>query len=351
MACILVLPGALLPADLARDVLRAARAPQFAALARGAELAPLQALPWDLSPGAAQLTWLWRHFGGEGWPVLAPYAWRALGGPPLATELWACRPAHCALARDHIALNALDGDPPSAAELEARVPALREAAAAAGFALQELDTHWFLARREPWAVQVRIWDAQLDAAIGPESVSGDAALAWRRLSNEVQMAWEVAGLNEAREAAGRPAINTVWIDGGGPWRRLPPASVRALMSDDAVVRGWALAAGLPEDAVTPLQARWPEAPRGGRLALLPDLLPAWRLRDWGAWLERLPALEARIADLIAQARAAGEREVRLIATGAEHARELAQSPAGWRVWRSWREVRLADWLAEPEAQP
>lgn len=351
MACLLVLPGALLPMELAPEVLRAARAPVLTGLARGATVGPLQALPWELSPGAAHLHWLWRHFGGEDLPITAPYAWRALGGPPLATELWSCRPAHCALARDHMALEALDAAAPSLLELEARVPTLREAASATGCVLQELDEHWFLARAQPWDLQVRAWESQLDQAIGPESASGTAVLAWRRLSNDVQMQWEVAGLNAEREAAGRPTFNTVWIDGGGPWRRLRPSAVRAVMSDDPAVRGWALAAGLPETAVTRLQERWPEGPRGDRLAVLPDLLPAWRLRDWGHWLACLPALEARIAGLVAQARAAGETELRLVATGAEHARELVHAPAGWRVWRGWREARLAEWLAEPEPAP
>lgn len=351
MACVLVLPAALLPADLAPEVLRAARTPVLAALARGARLGPLQALPWEQSPGAAHLHWLWRQFGGEGLPVTAPYAWRARGGPALATQLWACRPAHCALGRDHMALAALDADPPSPAEIEVRVTALREAAAAAGCVLQELDEHWFLARTQAWDLQVRTWESQLDLAIGPESASGAAVLAWRRLTNEVQMNWEVAGLNAEREAADRPTINTVWIDGGGVWRRLRPTPVRVVMSDEAAVRGWALAAGLPEAAVTPLRERWPEAARGSRLAVLPDLLPAWRLRDWGQWLACLPALEARVTALVEQARAAGETEIRLVATGAEHARELIHIPAGWRVWQGWREARLADWLAEPEPVP
>lgn len=351
MACLLVLPGALLPTEIAPEVLRAARAPVLTGLARGATIGPLQALPWELSPGAAHLHWLWRHFGGEDLPITAPYAWRALGGPPLATELWACRPAHCALARDHMALEALDAAAPSPVELEARVPALREAASAAGCVLQELDEHWFLARAQPWDLQVRTWESQLDQAIGPESASGAAVLPWRRLINEVQMHWEVSGLNAEREAAGRPTINTVWIDGGGPWRRLRPSTVRAMMCDVPAVRGWALAAGLAETAVTRLQERWPDTGRGDRLAVLPDLLPAWRLRDWGHWLACLPALEARIAGLVEQARAAGETELRLVATGAEHARELTHAPAGWRVWRGWREARLAEWLAEPEPAP
>ncbi|HPE02038.1 MAG TPA: hypothetical protein PK326_08805 [Burkholderiaceae bacterium] len=351
MTCVLVLPGALLPADLAPEVLRAANASVLAGLARGARLAPLQVLPWELSPGAAHLHWLWRYFGGDGLPITAPYAWRALGGPALATELWACRPAHCALARDHMALAALDGSPPSPAELEARAPAVREAAAAAGCVLQELDEHWFLSRTEPWDLQVRAWESQLDQAIGPESASGAAVLAWRRLTNEVQMHWEVAGLNAEREAAGRLTINSVWIEGGGVWRRLRPATVRAVMSDEAAVRGWALAAGLPDAAVTPVRERWPEATRGDRLAVLSELLPAWRLRDWGQWLACLPALEARVAALVEQARAAGHAEVRLVATGGEHARELIHTPAGWRVWRSWRAPNVALWLTEPELAP
>lgn len=350
--CVLLLPGALLPAPIAREVLRAAPNPPFARWLAGAAR-PTRAtlVETEALSHAAHLAWLWRAFAQRGGvPVTAPYTWAAAGGPTLATEVWRARPCHLALSRDHLLLNSLDAAPPTADEIAARSPALRAAAAEAGFQLQELDGHWFLTRKTPWDVAVRPWESQLGATVGPESATGPAALAWRKLLNEVQMAWHVADLDAAREAAGQPSINGVWVDGGGRWERLPPSSFRSLLADSAAVRGWGLAAGLPSTQVRPVQDDWPavsdpEYP-GDRLAVLDDLAQAHRDDDWGAWLAALPALEARIERLATSALAQGAGEVRLVATGREQAACLSITAPGWRFWRRWQTQDAADWLSE-----
>ncbi|MEG1832901.1 MAG: hypothetical protein RR240_06120 [Burkholderiaceae bacterium] len=348
-SCVLLLPGALLPARIAPDVLRAAALPVLGALLNGAQ-APISnpLVATEAMAGAAHLAWLWQVFAHRSdLPVTAPYAWAALGGPALSTEVWRVRPCHFALARDHMLLDALADDAPSAAEIDARSAALRVAARDAGFMLQQFDHHWFLTRKTPWPVQARPWESQLGATIGPESVAGESQLEWRKLLNDVQMSWHVAGLNDEREAADRRPINGVWIDGGGRHQRLSPSNFHAVLADDEAIRGWALATGMQSTWVRPLQDHWPDSPRGDILAVLPDLLAAHRNEDWGDWLAALPALEARIERLIEAARGRGIDTVVLAATGRETARTVIKTDPGWRFWRRWQAPSLADWLAEP----
>ncbi len=347
-SCVLLLPGALLPAPLAPDVLRQASAPVLERLMRGAQAPQNQTLAnSEALAGAAHLVWLWRVFSRQdGTPVTAPYAWAALGGHELATEIWRARPCHFALARDHMLLESLADDAPSSAEIEARSAALRSAVHEAGFLLQQLNEAWFLTRKDNWPLRVRLWEAQLGATVGPDSVAGEAALAWRKLLNEVQMQWHTAGLNEERESQDRRPINGVWVDGGGHYRRLPPSNFRAVLADDEATRGWALAAGLPSPQVRALQDSWPEAPEGDLLAVLPDLLEAHRNEDWGAWLAALPGLDRRLGRLVAGARARGTRRIVLVATGREASRTLIQAEPGWRLWQRWQSQSLVDWLGE-----
>nr|MCU0950334.1 hypothetical protein [Burkholderiaceae bacterium] len=104
-----VVPGALIPAPIAADVIGAAL--RDAPLRLAAPLARAQVdAAIDVAPacvGAAHLDWLWRRFAGEtraqAAPVTAPYAWRALdAATPPPAALWQADPVHFAFARDHV---------------------------------------------------------------------------------------------------------------------------------------------------------------------------------------------------------------------------------------------------------
>ncbi|SAI71767.1 Uncharacterized protein conserved in bacteria [Bordetella ansorpii] len=84
---------------------------------------------------------------------------------------------------------------------------------------------------------------------------------WRRLLNEIQMAWYEHPVNEARAARGAAPVNGLWLYGGAtPWPIQQPA---------------------PDDA-----------------QLITDLDAAHRAGDWATWLDALSGLDrARIAPL------------------------------------------------------
>ncbi|MFD4838362.1 hypothetical protein ACFWP0_12725 [Achromobacter sp. NPDC058515] len=128
---------------------------------------------------------------------------------------------------------------------------------------------------------------------------------WRRLLNEIQMAWHEHPVNEARAARGLPPVNALWLYGGGtPWTAAPAGPAQVLTGLDAPQRAGDWAAWL--DALADLDARHlrplagkkgvPDAPaellllgddrkvaltlkpRGGLLGLLPA-----PKKNWSAW--------------------------------------------------------------------
>jgi hypothetical protein len=73
--------------------------------------------------------------------------------------------------------------------------------------------------------------------------SGDDALRWRMLINEIQMLLHQHAVNMQREQDGLLAINSIWIEGGGQ----PPSHVTQgkalLVGDDDMLRGLAQLSG------------------------------------------------------------------------------------------------------------
>src|SRR5512139_67187 len=125
----LLLPGALLPSEVARALAEPLAATGLASVLARAELvgdSEAEALP--------HLAWLAEHlFQGELPLATAPYAVAALAGQAPAPDewLWHADPVHLELARDHVALAPLAA-PPAEDEACALAAAANELAAEAG---------------------------------------------------------------------------------------------------------------------------------------------------------------------------------------------------------------------------
>jgi hypothetical protein len=81
--------------------------------------------------------------------------------------------------------------------------------------------------------------------VDPLLPKGNDALLWHRWFNEIQMLFHSHPVNEAREAAGLPTINSVWFWGGGCLPASTSARWAAAWGDDPLLQGLALAAKLP----------------------------------------------------------------------------------------------------------
>ena len=75
------------------------------------------------------------------------------------------------------------------------------------------------------------------------SATGEQAIAWRSLMNEVQMLLHSHPLNQQREQQNLPAINSIWLDYGGSLPKLAQARKTLLMGE--MLQGLALASDNP----------------------------------------------------------------------------------------------------------
>lgn len=350
MSYFVVVPGALLPQDIAPALLSRAKVPSLERRLRRAR--PVAFEPVIGAPGAAHLDWLWSRFGGVGEiPVTAPYAWRALNGAgslegASALPLWHADPVHFALARDHLLVTPLDTATIPADDMAAL--AAEAAAAAAEFeaVLRVLPSdRWFLSFDPPWHLEV----APLDAALGQSAQHvmprGEAAARWRKLHTEIQMRWHQHPVNEQREAQGQRTVNGIWLHGAGAWSALPNRPFATIATNHPVLHGWGLASGLPPSALCPA-GTMPE-PTGPVLAYWPGLLIAARLADWDEWLAGLGRLQEELELLAPRAQSAGFASVTLVLAG-QHSVRAIELRRGDRI-RLWRRTPLLDWFAEPEA--
>jgi hypothetical protein len=351
MTYFVVLPGALVPASIASRLLARANAPALARRLARARVDPLQPVADETPPN---LLWLWHAFGGAGErPVTAPYAWRALNrasATDIASDapLWQVDPVHFALARDHMLVARLEGDAAIDAE-ESRE--LAEAAAGIardfGATLRVLNAlHWFVSFEPAWDIEAVSLDAAVGRSVQHVLPTGEAAARWRKLLTEVQMHWHQHRVNEARDAAGRVAINGLWLHGGGTWLPLPKRPFDRVIAEDAAVRGWALASGVAPSGVSGAAT---DAPDGSSTVLVYDTLlrTASSHEDWDAWLDAMARLDARLEDLSSRAFAAGHATLILVLAGRQHLRKVTLR----RVdrWAIWRRHSMADLLAEPDS--
>ncbi|MFJ5444621.1 hypothetical protein ACIKP9_00100 [Methylobacillus methanolivorans] len=83
---------------------------------------------------------------------------------------------------------------------------------------------------------------------------GDDAQRWRQLTNEMQMLLFSHEVNQAREARGELAANSVWLHGGGILPGTGQSLNCAVYSEDVSVKGLAILAGLRHATDTNLHA-------------------------------------------------------------------------------------------------
>lgn len=149
--------------------------------------------------------------------------------------------------------------------------------------------------RAPRPLDLATWE--------PEAVAGSAVLdymptgadapAIRQLLNESQMLFHTDPVNQAREEAGRPLINSLWPWGGGVLPGRPATrSPGKVLGESPLLRGLALWAGLKPEAAAPQDVH------EDTLLCLEAVDPAALEREWFApLLARLKRGAVRELDL------------------------------------------------------
>lgn len=331
MPLALVVPDLLLPAD-APESLRAARLPRIERWLGRGSLSRVDAR------GAE--AWLSRAFGIAGEPPVAAVSLAADDAPREGTWLRA-DPVHLRLAQDAVTLHDA-----------AALGVTREEAAALVEALGrhfESDGLGFHAPSpERWYVRVPEGEAPattpLADAVGRNVYGllpkGMGRINWPAAITEAQMVMSAHPVNAEREAAGRPALNSVWFWGGGALPAKLEPRFSSVYASDAYARGLARIAGIPaHDLPAALDDIAPA--RGGEPTLVVDqrLVAALRSGDAARWSAEAAAVEAAWFGTLGTAigRFGG---VRVILPGAEGTLEAGLDGASrWRWWR--RSKRIA----------
>ncbi len=324
-----MIPGSLVPADIAADLIAALRATGLARLLERAAPAGSSTSPQD----NAETTWLaWNMFGASQPSPTAPYAWAALTGRADATGVvWHADPVHIEVGRDSLIVQGLDDAPPDEAETNALIAAANESLADASCELRSAGSQWFLHADREWSFRPPPLSEAVGRPYSPAESDEPDALRWSRLHNAIQMRWHTDPVNEARDVRGLPPINAVWLHGGGVWRGLPPLRWPRVHSERAEIRGAAAAAGSTPARVT-------DAVSGDALLVWDDARPAARRHDWRAWLESMSAIDRRLATLPPY------QMLELVLAGRRQVRSWIAHPSD-RL-KFWRRTRLAEAMAE-----
>jgi hypothetical protein len=208
--------------------------------------------------------WLHAAFEQPG----AALAAGALAAPEPGDSWWArADPVHLRLLRDRAVVMPGEAMEISQEEADGLAAALnRHFAGTAQF-------HTLDSRR--WTVRLDTEKSFLEIPALEAAGRDAAARGSEALLTEIQMLLHAHPVNEAREARGEPAVNSLWLWGGGqapgaahgPWRSVAAADPSAL--------GLARLAGMRRIALPPSAAAWLERlPEDGRHLVLLDTLRA-----------------------------------------------------------------------------
>ncbi|MEO8936881.1 MAG: hypothetical protein ABI277_03765, partial [Burkholderiaceae bacterium] len=202
-------------------------------------------------------------------------------------------------------------------------------------------THWLLVRDDGVALSapaieraigdnVAAWQPRAPDGAAEHAAGDAAALAWRRCVNEIQMMWFGHPVNDARETAGKPSINTLWLSGNGA-ARTPMPHYRAV------------------DSSLPLLAALPFEPDATRtLETFDGFIDPARHDDWSTWRVQLAALDAKIGDVLRRQADGSIGVATLVFCGRDGAKLLVVGPRDLaKFWRGWsRGPSLVDLFAE-----
>lgn len=126
-----------------------------------------------------------------------------------------------------------------------------------------------------------------------ERARGASPGSLQSLLNEAQMLLHAHPVNEAREARGEPAVNSLWLWGAGSLPQSAERRWHGVLADEPVALGLARLAGARHRPLPPSAAAWLErAPQDGRHLVVLDALRApFALSQAEAWREALLGLE------------------------------------------------------------
>jgi hypothetical protein len=129
--------------------------------------------------------------------------------------------------------------------------------------------------------------------IHPYLPRGAEAKAWHTTLNELQILLHTAKVNDAREHAGKLAVNSVWFWGGGRLPRLEPTRWKGLWSTEPVSLSLARLSETPSQSTPHDFKEWlrQRTQSGAHMVVLDMLRPAALYRDAVDWMQLMQQLD------------------------------------------------------------
>lgn len=254
---------------------------------------------------ASHLMWTWRRItADEGYPETAPASWTALGCPPLNRQIWelsflksSTSGAYEVLRINQSAFSRMYG-------------AVNAEAKKVGAKLQSASERFFLAFEDPIAA-VSAPACTLNESTFSEAAYGPEEKRFHSILSQLEKR-----LLSDFNAVSEDKACRVWLHGGGESFRFKPSTIRAVCSDDEIVRSWAVMAGIPSASVAGADS-WPQAPKGDRLLMFSGLYEHWLKSDWKAWSDALPKVLCQMQNSVEKAKEEDFDEVHVLLFGFE----------------------------------
>lgn len=217
------------------------------------------------------------------WPVAAISL--AAAGGQAGKDYWLrADPVHVRIERDRVILSEIAEPSPEEARL---LCAALSAHFGEDFSPQALSPGAWVVRASELEISTTPLSLAAGQHIDPLLPSGRDAMPWRKLLNEAQMLLFSHPVNQAREARGEPAINSVWLWGGG---RLPEAgqSSRSVLCDQP---DWRALAGHAGAKTGTLPEKWSADLTADALVIIDAPHRHLRRGDFDGWLAAMRDFE------------------------------------------------------------
>lgn len=345
----LVLPFALPLPEFAPDLVRALDTPALAALLSRTSGAARRAPPPDGAHALPHEAWLARALGLDalGRPAFAAAAMRGFGLDPGPGTWYLVTPAHIQIARSHLMMADMRAATPDDADGRALFEAARALCEETGHPLLFGDAQtWFL-RADGWTgFETASPDTVANMDLTDFIPKGAPAQAYRRLQNEVQMAWHAHPVNAAREARRLPAVNAFWVWGAASGVAAAAAAAPAAALATCAVPGWLAALGRERLGSLDALARLDGVLAQGGLLAVGNLAEPALAADWGGWVAQMQSLETLLfAPLLAALKDGRLAGLRLVLSSREGLVESGTSALAQRKF--WRRPALDALLPAP----
>lgn len=249
-------------------------------------------------------------------------------------------PVHLRFHQERIVLADAGAFDLTAGEAEALIATLnREFADVGEFHLAE-PRRWYVRLHQAWDHEALPLSAVAGRRMDGDLPTQGGTGRMRQWLNEVQMVLHGHPVNEQRQAAGQPAVNSLWLWGGGQLDASPATPATApyagVWTAQPLARGLARASGIPDHppaaSLDTLLAH--SSPDSHQLVIADDLLAPTFYEDSAAWLAALARLEAQ---WFAPLRAAlGGKVGQLTLVAPTIYGQLTWHLTGADRWRFWR---------------